>query len=114
MFHANLRTTARQLMPVGIGAVKCGARGLATTTPPQNFRVLGVQQIAIGGLDKAPLSHLWSDLLGVPKIGSYKAEKEVCSSERSHGSLGSSVHANTTALISNTAAAHAHPTITCS
>ena len=46
MFHANLRTTARQLMPVGIGAVKCGARGLATTTPPQNFRVLGVQQIA--------------------------------------------------------------------
>ena len=77
MLHATLRTTARRLMPVASGAAKCGARGLATTTPPQNFRVLGVQQIAIGGLDKAPLSHLWSDLLGVPKIGSYKAEKEV-------------------------------------
>jgi lactoylglutathione lyase len=54
-----------------------GARGVAnTTTQPENFRVLGVQQIAIGGLDKAPLSHLWSNLLGVPKIGDYKAEKE--------------------------------------
>ena len=68
----HLRTAMRAL-PAG----RCfGARGLATTTPPQSFRVLGVQQIAIGGLDKAPLSHLWSDLLGVPKIGSYKAEKE--------------------------------------
>ena len=31
------------------------------------FRVLGLQQVAIGGVDKAPLSALWEGLLGVPK-----------------------------------------------
>ena len=40
------------------------------------FRVLGVQQIAIGGLDKGPLRHLWSDLLGLPVVGTYRSEKE--------------------------------------
>lgn len=40
------------------------------------FRILGLQQIAIGGLDKAELRSLWSDLLGVPTRGTYRAEKE--------------------------------------
>mmetsp|Transcript_426 Transcript_426/g.933 ORF Transcript_426/g.933 Transcript_426/m.933 type:complete len:153 (+) Transcript_426:79-537(+) len=40
------------------------------------FHVLGVQQIAIGGLNKGPLSRLWTDLLGVPKVGAYSCEKE--------------------------------------
>jgi lactoylglutathione lyase len=35
-----------------------------------------MQQIALGGLDKGPLSHLWTDLFGVPKIGDYVSEKE--------------------------------------
>ena len=30
------------------------------------FRILGLQQIAIGGLDKAKLARLWVDTLGVP------------------------------------------------
>lgn len=38
------------------------------------FRVLGIQQIAIGGPDKAALSALWSDLLGLEKIGDYRSE----------------------------------------
>ena len=29
------------------------------------FRVLGLQQIAIGGLDKGALTGLWTGLLGV-------------------------------------------------
>ncbi len=40
------------------------------------FNVLGIQQIAIGGLDKTALSGLWTGLLGVPKVGDYVAESE--------------------------------------
>ncbi|MEP1123057.1 MAG: VOC family protein [Ilumatobacter sp.] len=40
------------------------------------FRVLGIQQVAIGGLDKAALSDLWTGLLGVEKVGDYVAESE--------------------------------------
>ena len=46
---------------------------LCSTRP---FRVLGLQQVAIGGLDKAKLSHLWEGVLGVPKVGTYVSEKE--------------------------------------
>ena len=40
------------------------------------FRVLGLQQVAVGGLDKASLRHLWSDLLGLPISGSFRSERE--------------------------------------
>ncbi len=40
------------------------------------FKILGVQQIAIGGTDKAKLAHLWTELLGVQKTGSFKSERE--------------------------------------
>ena len=40
------------------------------------FTVLGIQQIAVGGLDKTALSDLWTGLLGVPKVGDYIAESE--------------------------------------
>ena len=40
------------------------------------FRVLGLQQVAIGGLDKTKLSALWEGVLGVPKVGSYSSERE--------------------------------------
>jgi lactoylglutathione lyase len=40
------------------------------------FNVLGIQQIAIGGLDKSALSGLWSDLFGVTKVGDYVSESE--------------------------------------
>jgi lactoylglutathione lyase len=38
--------------------------------------VLGLQQIAIGGLDKARLKRLWVDTLGLELEGNYKSEKE--------------------------------------
>jgi lactoylglutathione lyase len=44
------------------------------TTRP--FRVLGLQQIAIGGLDKSKLRKLWVDTLGLTVEGNYKSEKE--------------------------------------
>jgi lactoylglutathione lyase len=40
------------------------------------FRVLGVQQIAIGGTDKHALAALWVDLFGLTKVSSFKSERE--------------------------------------
>jgi lactoylglutathione lyase len=40
------------------------------------FRVLGVQQNAIGALDKAPLRALWVDLLGATPLGTYRSDAE--------------------------------------
>jgi lactoylglutathione lyase len=40
------------------------------------FRVLGVQQIAVGGRDKAALARLWLDLLGLERTGTYRSERE--------------------------------------
>ncbi len=42
----------------------------------KNFKILGIQQIAIGGEDKQKLVKLWVDLLGLEKVGSYRNEKE--------------------------------------
>jgi len=40
------------------------------------FRILGVQQIAIGALDKQPLLELWSGLLGLQVSGQFDSEGE--------------------------------------
>lgn len=40
------------------------------------FRVLGVQQIAVGATDKEGLRKLWIDLLGLEQTGSFQSEKE--------------------------------------
>ena len=40
------------------------------------FRVLGVQQIAVGGPDKQRLRALWVDTLGLEPKGSYRNERD--------------------------------------
>jgi lactoylglutathione lyase len=40
------------------------------------FRILGVQQVAIGGPSKAALRRLWVELLGLPAIGAFRSEAE--------------------------------------
>jgi lactoylglutathione lyase len=40
------------------------------------FKVLGIQQIAVGGLDKMALRRLWVDTLGLSLEGDFKSEKE--------------------------------------
>jgi lactoylglutathione lyase len=40
------------------------------------FRILGLQQIAVGGLDKGALRTLWVETLGLESHGSYRSEKE--------------------------------------
>jgi lactoylglutathione lyase len=40
------------------------------------FRVLGLQQIAVGASDKDRLRKLWIDLLGLTVTGKYRSERE--------------------------------------
>ena len=40
------------------------------------FRILGIQQIAIGAADKARLRRLWVDTLGLAVTGNYRSERE--------------------------------------
>ena len=42
----------------------------------KKFKILGIQQIAIGALSKEPLNNLWVNLLGGTKHGSFKSETE--------------------------------------
>lgn len=40
------------------------------------FKVLGIQQIAIGGLDKGKLATFWVDMLGLVKEKDFQSERE--------------------------------------
>ena len=40
------------------------------------FRVLGVQQIAVGGADRQRLRSLWVELLGITPLGTFRSESE--------------------------------------
>jgi lactoylglutathione lyase len=44
--------------------------------PARPFRVLGVQQIAVGAPDKGALRRLWVDLLGLEVRGTFRSERE--------------------------------------
>ena len=48
-------------------------RGSMTTRP---FKVLGIQQVAVGAADKSALRRLWVDTLGLTPHGNFKSEKE--------------------------------------
>ncbi len=52
------------------------AAAAAMTTPARPFRILGIQQIAIGGASKARLRALWVDLLGLESVGRFRSERE--------------------------------------
>ena len=40
------------------------------------FKILGIQQIAVGGLDKQPMREFWIDTLGLSDEGNYRNESE--------------------------------------
>ena len=50
--------------------------GAMSNDHTRGFRVLGLQQVAIGGPDKAQLRNLWHTLLGLESVGSYRSERE--------------------------------------
>lgn len=43
---------------------------------PRPFKVLGIQQIAIGGPSKQRLSRLWIDMFGLSVTGNFVSERE--------------------------------------
>jgi lactoylglutathione lyase len=47
-----------------------------STLSQRPFRILGVQQIAIGGVDKNKLRHLWLDLLGLQFKSTFVSARE--------------------------------------
>jgi lactoylglutathione lyase len=58
-------------------AARPGVRAFAAAAAtPRPFRVLGVQQVAIGGPSKGALQKLWVDTFGLEKVTSFKSEKE--------------------------------------
>ncbi|KAL3811174.1 hypothetical protein ACHAXA_002738 [Cyclostephanos tholiformis] len=40
------------------------------------FRVLGLQQIALGSLEKSDMTNIWTNVFGLSKFGTYRSEKE--------------------------------------
>ena len=47
-----------------------------TASAARPFRILGVQQIAIGSVEKGPLKFLWQDIFGFKPHASKRLEKE--------------------------------------
>ncbi len=47
---------------------------MSTTQRP--FKVLGIQQVAIGGTDKQRMKILWVDMLGLEQTGTFQSERE--------------------------------------
>ena len=46
------------------------------TATARPFKVLGIQQIAIGALNKSRLQTLWVDMFGLQKTGTFQSERE--------------------------------------
>jgi lactoylglutathione lyase len=46
------------------------------TAAQRPFKVLGIQQVAIGGTDKNRMKKLWVDMLGLEQTGSFQSERE--------------------------------------
>jgi lactoylglutathione lyase len=55
------------------------------------FRILGVQQIAIGSLHKENLKTLWQDILGLTMKGTFRSESE--NVDEDIYTIGTGVHA---------------------
>ena len=46
------------------------------SSTPRPFKILGIQQIAIGGPSKDRLKTLWVDMFGLAVTGNFRSEKE--------------------------------------
>ena len=49
---------------------------MINNTVQRPFRVLGIQQVAIGGTDKQRMKARWEDMLGLEQTGTYQIELE--------------------------------------
>ena len=60
-------------------------------SPSKPFKILGIQQIAIGGPDKARLKALWVDMLGLTVKSTFVSERETVDEDIC--AIGHGVHA---------------------
>ena len=51
-------------------------RKKSTISVEKPFKILGLQQIAVGSTDANAMTNLWVDVFGLTKIGSYTSETE--------------------------------------
>src|SRR5262245_61636002 len=72
----SIRIARAQLIPQACPKRAQLATLVLDMAAPRPFRILGVQQIAIGAPSKAPLQQLWVELLGVPAVGHFRSERE--------------------------------------
>ncbi|GKT19661.1 VOC family protein [Acidovorax sp. SUPP2522] len=49
---------------------------MANSITARPFKVLGIQQVAIGGTDKERMKALWVDMLGLEQTGTFRSERE--------------------------------------
>ena len=49
---------------------------MINNTVQRPFRVLGIQQVAIGGTDKQRMKTLWVDMLGLTQTGTFQSVRE--------------------------------------
>ena len=49
---------------------------MSTSNTPRPFKVLGIQQVAIGAPDKSRMRTLWVDLFGLEVTGNFRSERE--------------------------------------
>jgi len=82
-------TSSRALSAAAASSSAAPAAPSAGSQRP--FRILGLQQIALGGLDKSALSRLWVDTLGLTKTNTYKSASE--NVDEDILTLGRGVHA---------------------
>ncbi|HJV71062.1 VOC family protein [Ideonella sp.] len=58
------------------GEVPSGDRSAYSPTEGRAFRILGIQQVAIGGPSKSRLKALWVDMLGLTVKSTFVSERE--------------------------------------
>jgi len=79
MCSARVAVAAPALAAAAGRAASSSAAAAAAAAPsatPRPFRVLGVQQVAVGGLSKSNLAKLWVDLLGAERVSTFRSERE--------------------------------------
>ncbi len=52
------------------------ARAMSSAASGRPFKILGIQQIAIGALSKKDLTNFWVDTLGLTKVSTFSSAKE--------------------------------------
>jgi lactoylglutathione lyase len=73
--NGNLAKQIIMPTPQGCKNFRCMSTATtATTTKP--YKILGLQQIAVGSTDMDAMRTLWMDLLGLGQIGTHTSEKE--------------------------------------